>query len=96
MPNRAARGRGRTPRSAAVSLGYPWGMAKVIEKRPDGSTAVVVPAAEAADLEVGGEVDVRFAAVGDGADAALPWPFGALEVEEVKAARREALAGKAG
>jgi len=73
-------------------------MAKVTEKRPDGSTVIVVPAAEAADLEVGGEVDVRPAA----GRSALPWPFGALagkypsfDAEEIKAARREALAGKA-
>lgn len=74
-------------------------MAKVTEKRPDGSTVVVVPAAEAADLEVGGEVDVRPSVGGD--DAALPWPFGALagelpaiEIADIKAARQEALLGK--
>jgi hypothetical protein len=71
-------------------------MAKVIEKRPDGTTVIVVPAADAAELEVGASVDVRPAGV------ALPWPFGALagkyppfEIEEIKAARHEALLGKA-
>jgi hypothetical protein len=74
-------------------------MAKVTEKRPDGSTVIVVPAAEAADLEVGGEVDVRPASVD--ASTAMPWPFGALadelpaiEVADIKAARQEALLGK--
>jgi hypothetical protein len=74
-------------------------MAKVTEKRPDGSTVVVVPAAEAADLELGGEVDVRPAA-GDGSNA-MSWSFGALadelpaiEVADIKAARQDALLGK--
>ncbi len=74
-------------------------MAKVTEKRPDGSTVIVVPAAEAADLEVGSEVDVRPAA-GNGSNA-MPWPFGALagelppiETADIKAARQEALLGK--
>jgi hypothetical protein len=73
-------------------------VAKVIEKRPDGTTVVIVPAADAAELEIGASVDVRLA----GADNALPWPFGALagkyppfEVEEIKAARHEALLRKA-
>lgn len=72
-------------------------MAKVIEKRPDGTTVIVVPAADAGELEVGTSVDVRPAAA-----EALPWPFGALagkyppfEIEEIKAARHEALLGKA-
>jgi hypothetical protein len=75
-------------------------MAKVTEKRSDGSTVVVVPATEAADLEVGGEVDVRPTA--GGATTAMPWPFGALadelppiEVADIKAVRQEALLGKA-
>jgi hypothetical protein len=73
-------------------------MAKVIEKRPDGSTVIVVPADEAADLEIGGEVDVR--PVRGGGDSS-PWPFGALagelpaiEIADIKAARQEALLGK--
>jgi hypothetical protein len=73
-------------------------VAKVIEKRPDGTTVVIVPAADAAELEIGASVDVRLAGAGN----ALPWPFGALagkyppfEVEEIKAARHEALLGKA-
>lgn len=48
--------------------------------------------------EVGASVDVR----PTGAAGALPWPFGALagkyppfEIEEIKAARHEALLGKA-
>lgn len=68
-------------------------MAEVIEKRPDG-TIIVVPATDAAELKVGGPVDVRPV----GAAEELPWPFGALagkyppfEIEEIKAARREAL-----
>jgi hypothetical protein len=74
-------------------------MAKVTEKRPDGSTVIVVPATEAADLEIGGEVDVR-PVRRDGGDS-LPWPFGALagelppiEIADIKAARQEALLGK--
>lgn len=73
-------------------------MAKVIEKRPDGTTVIIVPAADAAELEIGASVDVQLV----GADNALPWPFGALagkyppfEIEEIKAARHEALLGKA-
>lgn len=65
-------------------------MATVIEKRPDGAAVIVVPAAEAAELEAGAFVDVRPGAVAE----TLPWPFGALggkyppfEIEEVKAAR---------
>jgi hypothetical protein len=74
-------------------------MAKVIEKRPDGSTVIVVPAAEAADLEIGGEVDVRPVPRDSGNSS--PWPFGALagelppiEIADIKAARQEALLGK--
>lgn len=75
-------------------------MAKVIEKRPDGTTVVVVSAADAAGLEVGAAVDVRPAS-GVGDDA-MPWPVGALagklpqiEIADIKAARQEALLGKA-
>jgi hypothetical protein len=56
-----------------------------------------VPAADAAELEVGGEVDVPPA----GSDA-VPWPVGTLadklpsiEIADIKAARQEALLGKA-
>lgn len=75
-------------------------MAKVIEKRPDGTTVVIVPAGDADELEVGASVDVH--PVSDTNGQARPWPFGALagkyppfEIEEIKAARREALLGKA-
>lgn len=73
-------------------------MATVIEKRTDGAAVIVVPAAEAAELEVGAFVDVRPAAVAE----TLPWPFGALagkyppfEFEEIKAARHEAFSYRA-
>lgn len=74
-------------------------MAKVTEKRPDGSTVIVVPAGEAVDFEIGGEVDVR-PVPRHGADSP-PTPFGALadelppiEIADIKAARQEALLGK--
>jgi hypothetical protein len=74
-------------------------MAKVIEKRSDGTTVVEVPPADAVDLEVGASVDVSPTRAHAGDD---PWPFGALagkyppfEIGEIKAARREALLGKA-
>lgn len=79
---------------------YPWRVAKVIEKRPDGTTVVIVPAADAGDLEVGALVEVSPAP--KRVNGQQPWPFGALagkyppfEIEEIKAARREALLGKA-
>ncbi len=75
-------------------------MAKVIERRPDGTIVVVVPAADASELEVGAAVDVRLASGVEGDD--LPWPVGALagklppiEIVDIKAARQEALLGKA-
>lgn len=74
-------------------------MAKVIEKRSDGTTLVEVPPADAAELEVGTSVDILPALSRSGDDQ--PWPFGALagkypplEIGEIKAARREALLGK--
>jgi hypothetical protein len=74
-------------------------MAKVIEKRPDGTIVVVVPAADASELEVGAAVDVLPKPAGNGHD--LPWPVGALadelpqiEIADIKAARQEALLGK--
>ena len=75
-------------------------MAKVIEKRPDGTTVVIVPAADASELEVGAAVDVLPKLAGNG--QARPWPVGALagelppiEIADIKAARQEALLGKA-
>ena len=74
-------------------------MAKVIEKRPDGTTVVVVPAADASGLEVGAAVDVLAKPVGNG--QGQPWAVGALadelppiEIAHIKAARHEALLGK--
>jgi hypothetical protein len=73
-------------------------MAKVVEKRPNGTAVVEVPAEDAADLEIGAAVEVRRAS----AATAWPEPFGVLagelpsiEIEDIKAARREALQGKA-
>lgn len=75
-------------------------MAKVIEKRPDGTTVIVVPAADASELELGAAVDVSPAAPKPAHDR--PWPTGALadelptiEIADIKAARQEALLGKA-
>lgn len=75
-------------------------MAKVIEKRPDGTTVIVVPAADAIELEVGAAVDVLPKLTEKGQDQ--PWPVGALagrlppiEIADIKAARHEALLGKA-
>jgi hypothetical protein len=75
-------------------------MAKVIEKRSDGTTVVVVPAADASELEVGAAVDVLPKLTGNEQDR--PWPVGALadelpliEIADIKAARQEALLGKA-
>jgi hypothetical protein len=83
----------------AVQSGYLGLVATVIEKRSDGSAVLVVPPGEAAGLEIGASVDVRPTGA---AAAARPWPFGALadkyppfEIEEIKAARHEALLGKA-
>ena len=60
---------------------------------------VIVPAADDGELEVGASVEVRPAPEPE--DRQQPWPFGALagkyppfEIEEIKAARREALLGK--
>jgi hypothetical protein len=72
-------------------------MAKVVDKRPNGAVLVEVPAEDAADLEIGADVEVRRAPAAGG----WPEPFGALagelpsiEIEDIKAARREALQGK--
>lgn len=74
-------------------------MAKVVDKRPNGAVLVEVPAEDAADLEIGADVEVRRpqpAPTGE-----WPVPFGVLagrmpsiEIEDIKAARREALQGK--
>lgn len=74
-------------------------MAKVVDKRPNGAVLVEVPAEDAADLEIGAEVEVRRPQPAPAGE--WPAPFGALagrmpsiEVEDIKAARREALQGK--
>lgn len=74
-------------------------MAKVTEKRPDGTIVIVVPAADASELEVGAAVDVLPKPADNGQDQ--PWPVGALadelpaiEIADIKAARHEALLGK--
>jgi len=71
-------------------------MAKVVDKHPNGSVLVEVPAGDAVDLEIGADVEVRRARP-ETADK-WPAPFGALagrmpsiEIEDIKAARREAL-----
>jgi hypothetical protein len=73
-------------------------MAKVVDKRANGTVVVEVPAEDAADLEIGADVEVRRASLS--ADE-WPEPFGVLagelpsiEIEDIKAARREALQGK--
>jgi len=84
---------------APRSSEYPLHMAQVTEKRPDGTAVVVVPPNDATDLEVGEVVDVRPAA----SDESLPPPFGLwagkyeepFTIDEIKAARQEALSGKA-
>jgi hypothetical protein len=71
-------------------------MGKVVAKRPNGAVLVEVPAEDAADLEIGAEVEVRRAQPGPLSE--WPAPFGALagrmpsiEIVDIKAARREAL-----
>jgi hypothetical protein len=75
-------------------------MAKVVARHPDGVVLVEVPAQHAADLEIGDDVEVHRlqpAPMGE-----WPVPFGVLagrmpsiEIEDIKAARREALQDKA-
>ena len=78
---------------------YPWYVAKVIEKRPDGTVVILVSPADSSELEVGAAVDVLPKAAGNGRDQA--WPVGvladklpAIEIADIKAARHEALLGK--
>jgi hypothetical protein len=78
---------------------YPWYVAKVIEKRPDGTVVIAVSPADSSELEVGAAVDVLPKPAGNGRDQA--WPVGALadklpaiEIADIKAARHEALLGK--
>ncbi len=72
-------------------------MAKVVDKRPNGAVLIEVPAEDAADLEIGANVEVRRT----GTAAEWPAPFGALadvlpalEIDDIKAARRDALQAK--
>lgn len=74
-------------------------MAKVVDKCPNGAVLVEVPAEDAADLEIGADVEVRRPQPAPISE--WPAPFGALagrmssiEIEDIKAARREALQGK--
>ena len=85
--------------SLAFAAADPSLRAKVVDKRPDRVLPVEVPAEDAADLEIGADVEVRRAR----SERAGDWlePFGALagrmpsiEIEDIKAARREALQGK--
>jgi hypothetical protein len=50
-------------------------MAKVVDKRPNGAVLIEVPAEDAADLEIGAEVEVRPQLASTGK---WPAPFGAL------------------
>jgi hypothetical protein len=75
-------------------------VAKVVDKRPDGAVLVEVPAADARDLEVGADVEVRRGR--PSGEREWPEPFGALagtlpelEIGDIRAARRAALQGKA-
>jgi hypothetical protein len=72
-------------------------MAKVVDKRPNGAVLIEVPAEDAADLEIGANVEVRRT----GTAGEWPAPFGALadvlpalEIDDIKAARRDALQAK--
>lgn len=76
---------------------YPCRTARLVDKRTNGTVVVGVPAEDAVDLEVGAEVEVRPVLSATGK---WPGPFGALagelssiEIEDNKAARREALQG---
>ena len=50
---------GLAPCQIAGRTSYLGLVAMVIEKHPDGTAVVVVPAVEAAKLEIGASVDVR-------------------------------------
>jgi hypothetical protein len=74
-------------------------MAKVVDKRPNGVVLVEVPAEDAAELEIGASVEVRRAESPESQE--WPDPFGALAgkvpeigIDDIKAARRDALLGK--
>jgi hypothetical protein len=74
-------------------------MAKVVEKRPDGTTVIVVPAADAFELEVGTAVDILPKSSGSAQDrlspvGALAGKLPLIEIADIKAARQEALLGK--
>jgi hypothetical protein len=73
-------------------------MAKVVAKRPNGAALGEVPSEDAADLEIGAEVEIRSAHLAP--PSKWPAPFGALagrmpsiEIDYIKAPRREALRG---
>ncbi len=75
-------------------------MAKVVDKRPNGAVLVEVPAEDARGLEVGADVEVQRSRPNGARE--WPPPFGALagtlpelEIDDIKAARRAALQGKA-
>lgn len=72
-------------------------MAKVVDKRPNGAVLIEVPAEDAADLEIGANVEVRRTKTA----GEWPAPFGALadvlpalEIDDIKTARRDALQAK--
>ena len=76
---------------------YPSPLAKVVDKRPNGAVLIEVPAEDAADPEVGASVEVRRTKTA----GEWPAPFGALagvlpalEIDDIKAARRDALQAK--
>jgi hypothetical protein len=74
-------------------------MAKVVDKRPNGAALIEVPAEDATDLEIGADVEVRRTRPERAGE--WPEPFGALadvlpalEIDDIKAARRDALQAK--
>jgi hypothetical protein len=71
-------------------------MAKVVAKLPNGAVLVEIPTEDAADLEIGADVEVRRSQPAPA--GGWPAPFGVLagrmpsiEIEDIKAARRDAL-----
>lgn len=93
----------RVPRAGTTWRGRPAELrgrsaqeSRGCRQAPNGALLVEVPAEDAADLEIGAEVEVRRAQLVPLSE--WPAPFGALagripsiEVEDIKAARREAL-----